>query len=62
MPSELFLDRPISNRRSVWLVFIIIMFLENLAFAAKSVDPDLMSLTTAYNLDLHYLQCPFSGY
>ena len=45
IPSELcylnFLDRSFSNRRGVWLVFIVTMFYRNSSvYNANSIDPD----------------------
>ena len=53
-----FLDRSISNRRSVWLVFIITMFYRKSVFYANSVDPDQMQRSAASDLDLNCLQMP----
>ena len=59
MPSGLFylesLDRSISNKRGVWLVFIITMFIEIPVFNANSVDPDQTPRCAASDLGLHCL-------
>ena len=53
------LDRSISYRRGVWLLFIITMFIEIYVFNAHSVDPDqtplLRRLIWVYTVCL----CPF---
>ena len=58
MPSGLLylksLDRTISNRRGVWLVFITI-FIEICMFDANSVDPDQTLRSAASELGLHCL-------
>ena len=59
MPSGLFclnsVDRSISNRRGVWLHFIITMFYEFHVLNAKSEDPDPTPLSAASDLGLHAL-------
>ena len=52
-----FLERPISYKRSVWLVFIITMFVEISILNANRVDPDQTS-SAASKLALHCLECP----
>ena len=49
------LDRSFSNRRVVWLVFIITKFIENPVFNANSVEPDQTPRSAASDLGLHYL-------
>ena len=59
MPSGLFyynsLDRFISNRRSVWLVLMITIFVEFLVFNSKSVEPNQTPRSAASDLYLHCL-------
>ena len=59
MPSGLFylesLDRSISNKRGVWLVFIITLFIEIPVFNANSIDPDQTPRCAASDLGLHCL-------
>ena len=50
-----FLDWSISNRRGVWLVSLIIMFMVILVFNAISVNYDQMPHSAASDLDLHCL-------
>ena len=67
MPNGLFylnsLDRSISNRRGVWLIFLIVWFIRYPVFNANSVDPDISknvdqdqtSHNAASDLGLHCL-------
>ena len=55
------LDRSISNRRSIWLVFIITMFIEISVFNAKSVDSDQTPHSTVSDLVYTVCSCPFYG-
>ena len=49
------LDRSISYIRSVWLAFIITMFVEISELNANSVDPDQTPRSVAFDLGLHCL-------
>ena len=49
------LDRSISYIKGIWLVFIIIIFVEISEFNANSVDPDQTPRSVASDLGLHYL-------
>ena len=49
-------DWSISNIRGVWLVFIIIIFIEIPEFNANSVDPDQEPRSATSDLGLHCLQ------
>ena len=49
------LDGSQSNVRCIWLVFIIIIFIEILVFNVNSVDPDQTPRSTASDLGLHCL-------
>ena len=59
MPSELFylksLDMPISNRKGVWLVFIITMLYKKYVFNTNSAYPDQTQRSVAFDLGLHCL-------
>ena len=60
MPNGLFYlsfwDRSISNRRDVWLVLIIIVFIAIPVSNANSVDPDQTPRSVASDLGLHCLK------
>ena len=43
------------QKRGVWLVFNIAMFIEILVFDANSVDPDQTPRSAVSDLGLHYL-------
>ena len=50
------LDRSISSKRDVWLVFLLLLwFTEIPVFNANSVDPDQTPRSAASDLDLHCL-------
>ena len=53
------LDKFISTRRGVWLIFIITMIIEIPVYNANSVDPDQTPQSVASDLGLHCLQIPF---
>ena len=59
MPSGLVylnsLDRSISNRGAVWLVFIIIMFIEIPVLKTNGTDPDQTPRSAASDMGLHCL-------
>ena len=59
MPSRFFyrnsLDRSVTSKRGVWLVFIITMVYRNSCTYANSVDPDQTPLSAASDLGLHCL-------
>ena len=63
MHSELFylksLDRSISYTRSVWLAFIITVFVEIFELNAHGVDPDQTPHSVESDLDLHFCLFPF---
>ena len=49
------LDRPIFDRKGVWLIFIIQCFIEILVFSANNVDPDQTPRSAASDHGLHCL-------
>ena len=51
--------RSVSGVKGVWLLFIIIMFLEISVFDANSVDPDQTPRSAASDPGLHCLPMPF---
>ena len=53
------LNRSIPYIRDVWLVFIIIMFVEFSELNTNGVDPDQTSHSVASDLGLHYLTMSF---
>ena len=65
MPSGLVylksLTSPFPIKKSVWLTFIITIFLEISVFNANRVDPDQTPRSAASDLDLSVCQCPFYG-
>ena len=55
-------DRSISNIRGVWLVLLLLCFIEIQVFNANSVDPDQTPRIAAFDLGLHFLLTPHLWY
>ena len=55
------LDWSVSNRKGVWLLFIITGFIEILVYNANRVDPDQMPHSVASDLGLYCLSMSLFG-
>ena len=55
------LDRSISNRRGVWLILLLLCFIEIPILNPKIVDPDRTPRFTASDLDVHCLPVSLLG-
>ena len=55
------LDWSISNRRDIWLTFIITIIIEISVINANSIDPDQTPRSVASDLFIQFAKVPFMG-